>query len=111
MNVKRYVVGIGMIAVVAQPLSSWSAVAATMVSMDTTRIESPRKGIVDDTKTNEYIQNLVQKSERLREERREERLQHYYKKNFSEYFDYTGGVSHELQDEIDQWKERAESIE
>lgn len=60
--------------------------------------------------TNDYISKLLEKSERLRDERREERLQHYYKKNFSEYFDYTGQVSDALQGEIDQWKARAESI-
>lgn len=88
--------------IVIQSLLVWSTEAGTS--------EVVNRPHVDET-NNEYIQNLLKKSERLREERREERLQHYYKKNFSEYFDYTGPVSSELQDEIDQWKEKATSIE
>lgn len=94
-NVQLHLIGI-VAMMVMQPLSVWSA---DVVSEDQRQVE------------NEYIQKLLEKSERLREERREERLQHYYKKNFSEYFEYTGPVSSELQDQIDQWKEKAESIE
>ena len=94
-RVNLQLVGIVATMVMMQPLSVWSA---EVVSEDQKQVE------------NEYIQKLLDKSERLREERREERLQHYYKKNFSEYFDYTGPVSSELQDQIDQWKDKAESI-
>ena len=95
--------GIGIVAtIIMQSMLVWSAQADISKG-----VNHPR---VDET-NNEYIQSLLEKSERLREERREERLQHYYKKNFSEYFDYTGKVSSELQEEIDQWKEKATSIE
>jgi hypothetical protein len=56
--------------------------------------------------TNPYILELLQRTEEKREVRRQENLQHYYDKNFSEYFDYTGRVSPELQSEIDAWKEK-----
>lgn len=94
-HVQLHLIGI-VATIVMQPLSVWSA---DLVSEDQRQVE------------NEYIQKLLEKSERLREERKEERLQHYYKKNFSEYFEYIGPVSSELQDQIDQWKEKAESIE
>jgi len=101
---KSRMAGIGLVStIVVQSLLVWSAQAGTSEELSRSRL--------DDT-NNEYIQKLLEKSERLREERREERLQHYYKKNFSEYFEFsTGDVSRELQDQIDQWKEKAASIE
>lgn len=102
--VKSKMAGIGLVStILVQSMLVWSAQAGTPEEFSRSRV---------DDSNNEYIQKLLEKSERLREERREERLQHYYKKNFSEYFEFsTGEVSSELQDQINKWKEKAASIE
>ena len=60
----------------------------------------------NNSSSNPYIQELLEKSNQRREERRRERLEDYYRRNFSDYFDYTGPLSEPLTKEIQSWKTR-----
>jgi hypothetical protein len=60
--------------------------------------------------TNPYIEELLRKSESKREERRKERLQDYYRRNFTDYFTFETspgmsqqGLSPETSNQMKQW--------
>ncbi len=63
-----------------------------------------------DTTSNPYIQELLKISESKREERRKERLQDYYRRNFTDYFNFETspgmsqqGLSPETSNQMKQW--------
>lgn len=62
------------------------------------------------TTNNPYIEELLRKSESKREERRKERLQDYYRRNFTDYFNFETspgmskqGLSPETSNQMKQW--------
>lgn len=67
---------------------------------------------IDADANNPFIQDLLRKTEAKREERKRERLQDYYRRNFSDYFSFemgnarggNQGLSEETIEKIRQWQ-------
>eukprot|EP00955_Chlamydomonas_euryale_P113363 366212-Chlamydomonas_euryale.AAC.27 len=62
-----------------------------------------------------YIQELLRKTAEKKDERKQERLNDYYRRNFKEYFDFEAGsssagrsrgISSETQAQIAEWLEQ-----
>eukprot|EP00195_Chlamydomonas_chlamydogama_P006646 CAMPEP_0202903854 /NCGR_PEP_ID=MMETSP1392-20130828/26679_1 /ASSEMBLY_ACC=CAM_ASM_000868 /TAXON_ID=225041 /ORGANISM="Chlamydomonas chlamydogama, Strain SAG 11-48b" /LENGTH=132 /DNA_ID=CAMNT_0049591201 /DNA_START=19 /DNA_END=417 /DNA_ORIENTATION=+ len=76
------------------------------------RLELPNKEVDNDTSP--FVQELLRRTQEKKEERYQQRLQDYYKRNFKEYFEFeagsvkTGrarGISANTQQEILKWLE------
>mmetsp|Transcript_8713 Transcript_8713/g.21581 ORF Transcript_8713/g.21581 Transcript_8713/m.21581 type:complete len:134 (-) Transcript_8713:364-765(-) len=95
--------GLGLALLVGQPSASQAVPNPNLV---------PAKEVDNDSSP--YIQELLKRTEEKREERRKERLNDYYRRNFKEYMDFEAGVpgvarrrgiTDETQQKIAKWLE------
>ena len=74
------------------------------------RFGSIRTNSARDETANPFIQDLLRKSEAKKEERKRERLESYYRRNFGDYFDFEmgnpGRLSPDTRQQIAEWQER-----
>ncbi|KIY96338.1 hypothetical protein MNEG_11625 [Monoraphidium neglectum] len=74
----------------AMLLLGFSTLAVAAAGPAAAQLERPTNKEVDND-TSPFIQELLRRTEEKREERKQQRLNDYYKRNFPEYFKFDGG--------------------
>ena len=59
-----------------------------------------------DNASSPFVQDLLKRTEEKRDERKKERLNDYYRRNYKDYFSFqagSGGLSKETRNQIETW--------